>query len=227
MLIGRRCGGTLVMSWPSMMSRPASGVSKPASRRSSVVLPQPELPRSANSSPRSMTRSTLSTAVIAPKRLVMPSMRTIALRLTSTARLDGGPQPRALAHLLGVAGGDGVEARAYVGRRIDQRIARDVVGHQGGRRLVGVGIAGELARRSGDLGLHHEIEEAERLRGIGCILGDRRHVDPQHRAFLRDGIGDVLPVLGLGGAVARLEDVAGITEGQADVPAGECVDVLG
>ena len=78
MLIGRRCGGTPVMSWPSMMSRPASGVSKPASRRSSVVLPQPEPPSSANSSPRSMTRSTLSTAVIAPKRLLTPSMRTMS-----------------------------------------------------------------------------------------------------------------------------------------------------
>src|SRR6267154_4606504 len=179
MLIGRRCGGTPVMSWPSMMSRPASGVSKPASRRSSVVLPQPELPSRANSSPRSMTRSTLSTAVIAPKRLVTPSMRTIALPLTSTACLDGGPQPRALAHLFGVAGGDGVEAGAHGGRRIDQGIVRDVLGQQGRRRLVGVGVAGQFARRGGNLGLHHEIEEAERLRGIGSILGDGRHVEPQ------------------------------------------------
>src|SRR5260370_26069858 len=77
MLIGRRCGGTPVMSWPSITSRPASGVSKPASRRSSVVVPQPELPSRANSSPRSMTRSTPSTAMTAPKRLVRRSMRTI------------------------------------------------------------------------------------------------------------------------------------------------------
>src|SRR6266851_4319460 len=77
MLTGRRCGGTPVMSWPSMTTRPASGLSKPASRRSSVVLPQPELPSRANNSPRSMTRSTPSTAATAPKRLVRPSMRTI------------------------------------------------------------------------------------------------------------------------------------------------------
>ena len=75
MLTGRSCGGTPVMSWPSMKMRPASGVSKPASMRSSVVLPQPEPPSSANISPRAISRSTPSTAATAPKRLVTPSMR--------------------------------------------------------------------------------------------------------------------------------------------------------
>src|SRR6266550_5157518 len=79
MLTGRWCGGTPVMSWPSIRMRPASGVSRPASRRSKVVLPHPEPPSRANSSPRSMARSTLSTAVTAPKRLVTPSMRTIGV----------------------------------------------------------------------------------------------------------------------------------------------------
>jgi hypothetical protein len=32
------------MSWPSISTRPASGVSKPANTRNSVVLPQPEPP---------------------------------------------------------------------------------------------------------------------------------------------------------------------------------------
>ena len=41
------------MSTPSMTMLPALGCSNPASIRSSVVLPQPELPRMANSSPRS------------------------------------------------------------------------------------------------------------------------------------------------------------------------------
>ena len=72
MLTGRRCGGTPVMSWPSIRMRPASGVSKPASMRSRVVLPQPEPPSRANSSPRAMSRSTPSTAAIAPKRLLTP-----------------------------------------------------------------------------------------------------------------------------------------------------------
>ena len=58
MLTGRRCGGTPVMSWPSIRMRPASGVSKPAIMRSRVVLPQPEPPSRANSSPRAISRST-------------------------------------------------------------------------------------------------------------------------------------------------------------------------
>src|SRR5712671_5098465 len=136
MLTGRWCGGTPITS------RPASGVSKPASRRSKVVLPQPEPPSRANSSPRSMARSTLSTAVTAPKRLLTPSIQTIGATVNSSPRLDGGPQPRALAHLLGIAGGDGVEAGAHGGRRVDQGIVRDVLGQQGRRRLVGVGVAG-------------------------------------------------------------------------------------
>src|SRR5918995_1723256 len=130
MLTGRRCGGTPVMSWPSIRMRPVSGVSKPAIIRSKVVLPQPEPPKRANSSPRRMSRSTPSTAVIAPKRLATPAMLTIGSAFKSSSRLHHGPQPGALARLLGAAGGDGVELGAHVGRRIDQRVARDVLGQQ-------------------------------------------------------------------------------------------------
>ena len=51
MLTGRSCGGTVLMSTPSMQMRPLLGWAKPASMRSSVVLPQPEAPTSANISP--------------------------------------------------------------------------------------------------------------------------------------------------------------------------------
>src|SRR5882672_11037310 len=190
MLTGRRCGGTPVMSWPSISTRPASGVSKPAIMRSKVVLPQPEPPSSANSSPRGISRSTPSTATIVPKRLLAPAMLTIGSALKSSSRLHHGPQPRALARLLGVAGGDGVELGAHVGRRIDQRIGRDVLGQ-------------ERARRRRDLGLEQEIEEAQGVVGIGRILGDGGDVDPQERAFARDGVGDVLLVFRFGGAVPR------------------------
>src|SRR5882757_4312073 len=193
MLTGRRCGGTPVMSWTSIRMRPASGVSKPAIMRSNVVLPQPEPPKRANSSPRRMSRSTPSTATIAPKRLLAPAMLTIGSALKSSSRLHRGPQPRALTRLLGVAGADGVELGAHVGRRIDQRIARDVLRQQRRRRGVGVGIAGELARRRRDLGLEQEIEEAQGIFGIGRVLGNGGDVDPQQRALARDGIGDVLP----------------------------------
>ena len=45
---------------------PASGISKPATSRSSVVLPQPDGPSSAKNSPSAMSRLTLSTARVSP-----------------------------------------------------------------------------------------------------------------------------------------------------------------
>ena len=51
MLTGRSYGGMSVMSRPSMKMRPAVGRSKPASMRSSVVLPQPEAPSRQKNSP--------------------------------------------------------------------------------------------------------------------------------------------------------------------------------
>src|SRR5689334_8737862 len=106
--------------------------------RSRVVLPQPEPPSRANSSARRISRSTPSTATTEPKRLVRFSILTIGSVVNSTTCLDVGPEPRALAHLLGVAGGDGVELRAHRVGRIDQRIARDVLGQQREGRLVAV-----------------------------------------------------------------------------------------
>src|SRR5215212_6093614 len=172
MLTGRRCGGTPVMSWPSIRMRPVSGVSKPAIMRSRVVLPQPEPPKRANSSPRWMSRSTPSTAAIAPKRLLTPAMLTIGWALKSSSRLHRGPQPGALARLLGGAGCDRVEGGAHLGRRIDQWVARDVLGQQRRRRQVGVGVARELARRRRDLGLQHEVEEAQGVVGVGRVFWD-------------------------------------------------------
>src|SRR5947208_6097506 len=49
-------------SWPLSTMRPEVGVSKPASMRSSVVLPQPEEPSRAKTSPLAMSTETLSTA---------------------------------------------------------------------------------------------------------------------------------------------------------------------
>ncbi len=50
MFTARLFGGTPAMSLPSMVMRPSLGVSKPASIRISVVLPQPEGPRRAKNS---------------------------------------------------------------------------------------------------------------------------------------------------------------------------------
>ena len=65
-----------VMSWPSMEILPEVGCSKPASMRNRVVLPQPEPPSSANSSPRMMSSETSLTAVNPPNVLVTCPMRT-------------------------------------------------------------------------------------------------------------------------------------------------------
>src|SRR6185436_9185847 len=80
----RRYGGTAVMSWPSMTMRPSSGVSKPAIMRNRVVLPQPEPPSRANSSPCAISRSTPSTAATAPKRLRTVSILTMGPVTAST-----------------------------------------------------------------------------------------------------------------------------------------------
>src|SRR5258708_8911304 len=161
MFTGRRCGGTSVMSSPSIRTRPLSGVSSPASRRSSVVLPQPEPPSRANSSPRPISRSTLSTATTAPKRLVAPSTLTMgSLNLDrSSAGLDRRPQPGALAHLLRRPGGDGVELGAIVGREIDQRVLADRLVPQGRRGGIAGGVARAVRPGGGALGVAHESSE--------------------------------------------------------------------
>src|SRR5436190_8704854 len=79
MLTGRRYGGSAPISSPSSKMRPASGVSKPASNRSSVVLPQPEGPSSAKNSLRPISSEKSSTAACVPKCLLTPSNRTSGL----------------------------------------------------------------------------------------------------------------------------------------------------
>src|SRR5438128_5481229 len=83
----RRRGGRSLTTRPSKRLPPASGRSRPAIRRSVVVLPQPEPPTRETSSPRPISRESPSTAIDAPKRLVRPvrSMRTSAGELFEPA----------------------------------------------------------------------------------------------------------------------------------------------
>src|SRR5437016_11768856 len=83
----RRRGGTSLTTRSSKRISPASGRSKPAIRRSVVVLPQPEPPTRETSSPRPISSESPSTAVDAPKRLVRPAtlMRTSARELFQPA----------------------------------------------------------------------------------------------------------------------------------------------
>src|SRR2546427_10728071 len=79
----RRRGGTSLTTRSSKRISPASGRSKPAIRRSVVVLPQPEPPTRETSSPRPISSESPSTAVDAPKRFV----RRARLRRTAAGEL--------------------------------------------------------------------------------------------------------------------------------------------
>src|SRR5450432_673329 len=63
---------TFAVSCPPMVTLPESGISRPAITRSSVVLPEPDGPSRATSSPRRIRRSTPSSAGCAPKPLRTP-----------------------------------------------------------------------------------------------------------------------------------------------------------
>src|SRR5690242_12478852 len=59
---------------PPMARSPSSPISSPAMMRSSVVLPEPEGPSSARSSPGRTSSVTPSSAIVFPKRLLRPAM---------------------------------------------------------------------------------------------------------------------------------------------------------
>ena len=83
MPMSRRAGGSAVISTPSTRTVPASGVSKPATTLSRVVLPDPLGPRIVRSSPSLTASDTPSSANTSPKRLVTPSTLSSAVRAVS------------------------------------------------------------------------------------------------------------------------------------------------
>ena len=85
MLTGRWCGSTCAISLPSSRMRPSSGVSKPASIRSSVVLPQPLGPSSAKNSPAQMSSDSRSTARKLPNFFTTASMRSSGMSIAASA----------------------------------------------------------------------------------------------------------------------------------------------
>src|SRR4051794_31410788 len=72
MPMSRLLAGTLVMSLPPTVTVPESDVSKPATMRSAVVLPQPDGPSNETSSPSASSRSRPSRAMLPPKDLRNP-----------------------------------------------------------------------------------------------------------------------------------------------------------
>ena len=70
MPMSRLAAGTDEMSLPSTRTDPVSAVSKPATMRRAVVLPQPDGPSSATSSPGAISMDSLSRARVAPNARV-------------------------------------------------------------------------------------------------------------------------------------------------------------
>src|SRR5258707_4706079 len=76
MPMSRLLAGSRVMSAPATVIWPASASSSPASSRSVVVLPQPDGPSKATSSPACTVRSSPSRATTRPYLRLSPSIRT-------------------------------------------------------------------------------------------------------------------------------------------------------
>ena len=70
MPMSRLAAGTDEMSLPSTRTDPVSAVSKPATMRRAVVLPQPDGPSSATSSPGAISMDSPSRARVAPNARV-------------------------------------------------------------------------------------------------------------------------------------------------------------
>jgi hypothetical protein len=92
MPMSRREAGTDEMSLPSTRTDPVSAVSKPATMRSAVVLPQPDGPSSATSSPGAISMDSPSSARVAPKERVRSCSSTLVPPLRPTR-----PMPSAVA----------------------------------------------------------------------------------------------------------------------------------
>src|SRR5438093_3354280 len=111
MAMRRRSGGTTLAGddrhrSPTQIS-PASGLRNPATSRSVVVLPQPDGPRSATSSPGFTWRSRPRTAATSPKRLVSPLIVTPGTRLPRHA--SGFPRAQDVTAEQGLPEDDGGE----------------------------------------------------------------------------------------------------------------------
>src|SRR6201987_3661532 len=134
MPISRRYAGTFVTRWPSMAISPLSGIRKPPTRLSSVVLPQPDGPSSVISSPRRTSSETSSSAAILPKRLVTPSSSTAISPFARIAGVGAAAESASSAGMLNVQ--HLCEAKEDIGQR-QQRCGDDNVhdrdrGHRGG-----------------------------------------------------------------------------------------------
>src|SRR5581483_6717056 len=88
MAILRARGGRSFTRRPPMSNSPSVGLSKPAIMRRSVLLPQPDGPRSTRNSPSRVDRSTPFTAATVPKIFLMPRSSTVAISIRTSPAPD-------------------------------------------------------------------------------------------------------------------------------------------
>ena len=99
MPMSRRAAGTEEMSLPSTSTDPESAVSNPATMRSAVVLPQPDGPSKATSSPGAISIDSPSRARVAPNARLRFCSTTLVPPLPVTRRV---PSAAALLVMLAV-----------------------------------------------------------------------------------------------------------------------------
>src|SRR5215210_1776482 len=88
--MSRSIGWTSLTTWPPIRMSPPVISSRPAVRRRTVVLPEPEGPTKTQNSPSAMVRSSSSTATVPPGKIfVTPLKRSSAIALSTSVCVLG------------------------------------------------------------------------------------------------------------------------------------------
>src|SRR5688500_10711119 len=222
------------MSTPSIRIFPEVASSNPASSLSNVDLPQPELPRIANSSLRRMSRETPSTAATPSKRFVSSWICTrgapagsraplpcrawsavcfeppFALSFTvgSQACLDARPQPRSQALFLRAVQVSLVQRVADFVRRVNGGVVAYLGKQEWPRLAVRRRIARLVADRRDHLGPQQVIEKQMCVVRMGRVGRDEPQVEPRQGSFARRRAVELDAAADLPGAPHRLRVVA-------------------
>src|SRR6478735_7030462 len=217
------------MSLPASVIDPEVGVSRPATIRSVVVLPQPDGPRRAKNEPFGMSRSSSRTAVNAPNDFVTPRSRSPSYVAPSavgdavSTTCDIGPVSFVLRGLLVVERHEveGVRQHRVVG---EDQLVRGEVGvdllHLLARSLDGADVVDPGREPGGDLGLVVVVDPLLGVRLVGREVGDHHVVAPERQALLgRDEL-DVRVV------ELELDHVTGPGLAGEDVPGREVLGVV-
>src|SRR5438876_12147657 len=177
MAIRRRSGGTTLVGderhrSPTQIS-PASGRRNPATRRSVVVLPQPDGPRSETSSPGSTRRSSPSSAARSPYRFVSPLIVTPGMGSRSVLRADDVATEQRLHH---DDGGEGHAEHKEAEDRDGAELALLLQVEDHDRDHLGAGREEDDRRRQ----LTDHADEDEAPGGDDAAPGERRRDLAEH-----------------------------------------------